>query len=277
MRMNIVIVVILIGCAALFAQPYGTVGDTPIDDLFLQTLQFVHPEFSFTPDSAEFTAKLQKSFIYNHAFAEEARKAGLDKTPEAKEFIERIERLITDAYLAQKFEKDLSSKQVSVTEKEALNYYNNNLSQFTEPGVYSFLQAYVADTSEETIKNVKELLKKYSKIGETLDQFKMGAEGIYSMNYEKDLTLNSSHRFYKFLRDANIGQIIGPIQMDVQQVYLVLLSRIPEKVKNFEEVKKVCLQNVANEKASKAQEEMRYKAIKEYPVKLNKSFFSDFK
>jgi len=277
MRRNIAIVLFILTFAVLFAQPYGSVGDVPIDDLFLQTLQFVHPEFSFTPDSVAFSGKLQKLYIYDRGFADEARKLGLDKNPEVQKYLERITRLIEDSYLARIYEQQLSKQKVTASEKEARDYYDNNITQFTEPGTYSYLWASLHDTSDANIRDVREKLKTYMKLGTALDEFKMGSPETYSMAFEKERTIRPDDHMYHEIHDGEPGEIIGPFFSGEKMMMIVLIDKTPEKVTPFSEVAELCRQNVISEKANAMIQETREKALSEYPINLNKSFFSGSK
>ena len=273
MYMRVLIVVLLVSCSALFAETYGTVGDVPMDDFFLQTLQFVHPEFSFTPDSVAFVSKLQKAYIYDLAFADEARKVGLDKDPEVKAALERIKMLIENAYLAQEYRKYMASQKVTVSDKEARAFYENNISQFTEPGVYSYLWATIHDTSKANIKVVREKLKTYSKLGTALDEFKMGSPGTYSMVFERGQTIRPGNPLYERIRDAELEEIVGPFDSEGQLMMIVVVERTPEKIIPFSEVKEICRQNVVAEKVNAAMDRIRKDAMKEYPISFSPQYF----
>ncbi len=255
-------------------QKVGTIGKNQIDDVFLSTLQFVHPEFAFSPDSLDFTRRLFKSYILPEAYADTARKLGLDKDPEIKRQLEIVKRLAENNYLAMIYQK----KQVitcDITDAEAKQYYDVNRAQFTEPGTYSFLQAYISDTSKATIKKVKDMLMTYSKMGTSLDQFKIGAEGQYSINFEKNLTLRPTDTYYKYLKNAKPNELVGPIKIDINIIMLVLIEMTPEKTKSFNEVKEICRQNVKMEKSNLKELEFRKKATDKYPIKLNKKYFEN--
>lgn len=257
-------------------QKVGTIKNTEIDDVFLSTLQFVHPEFAFSPDSLDFTKRLFKSYILPEAYADTARKLGLDTDPEIKRQLEIVKRLAENNYLAMIYQK-YQVKKIDITDAEAKKYYDENWAQFTEPGTYSFLQAYISDTSSTTIKKVKELLSTYSKMGSSLDQFKIGAEGQYSINYEKNLTLRPADQYYQYLKNAKPNELIGPITMDKNKIMLVLIEMTQEKSKSFYEVKEICRQNANMEKSNRKEIEFRKKTADKYPIKLNKEYFGEKK
>jgi len=255
-------------------QKVGMIGKTEIDGVFLSTLQFVHPEFAFSPDSLDFTKRLFKSYVLSEAYADTARKLGLDKDPEIKRQLEIVKRLAENNYLAMIYQKN-QVETIDITDAEAKKYYDENLIQFTEPGTYSFLQAYLTDTSMATIKKVKDLLTTYSKMGSSLDQFKIGAEGQYSINYEKNLTLRSGDQYYQYFKNAKQNEMIGPITQDKNKIMLVLIEMVQEKTKPFNEVKEICRQNANMEKLNQKEIEFRKKAVDKYPLKLNKEYFGE--
>ena len=273
MYMRVIIVFFLVACPALFAEPYGTVGDVPIDDFFLRTLQFVHPEFSFTPDSAAFVRKLQKFYIYELAFADEARKVGLDKDPEVKAALERIKMLIENAYLAKEYSKYMASQKLTVSDKEARAFYENNINQFTEPGIYSYLWAILHDTTEANIEAVREKLITYVKLGTALDEFKMGSPGTYSMAFEREQTIRPGDPLYEKVHDSQPGEVIGPFNSEGQMMMIVVVERTPEKVIPFSEVKEVCRQNVRAKKLAVAMDKIRKNAMKKYPISFSPRYF----
>lgn len=269
----IIIMFLLAGYVVIFAQPYGTVSDVPIDNFFIKTLQFVHPEFAFTPNSAAFTGKLQKAYIYDRAFAEEARKTGLDKDPEVARFLERIKHLIEDQYLARVYEKSFSSKDITVTDAEARAFYNENIGLYTEPGEYSYLWATIHDSSKANIKSVREKLKTYSKLGSSLDEFKMGSKKTYSMAFERARAVRPGENLYEAVKSAKLMEIVGPFRSGNELFMIVVTGRSPENVKPFAEVKEICLERVRNQKGNKANSELRKRAMEQYPVSLNPKYF----
>ncbi|MDI3479893.1 MAG: hypothetical protein PWQ14_1039 [Rikenellaceae bacterium] len=254
------------------AQNIAVIGKDTIDTQTLEAIQFVHPEFAFTPDTEFFKAQLYKSYILPHAYADSARKVGLDKNPAVQKQLDKIKKIVEDYYLANILQKQ--EIKIEISEIEAKDYYNRNITQFTEPGNYSYLVAYITDTSKSTIELVKNQLINYSKMSNTLDQFKIGKEGVYNISFDKNITLYTSDPFYNYLKDATIGKLIGPLPSDDRLIMFLIIEKTPEKVKSFNEVKNLCYDGAMNEKKNIMDKNFYQKILKEYPIILNSDFFN---
>lgn len=254
------------------AQNIGLIGKDTINIDLLEAIQFVHPEFAFTPDTAIFKAQLYKNYILPHAYADSARRLGLDKNPEVQKQLEKIKKIVEDYYLSYILQKQEIN--IEISESEARDYYNKNISQFSEAGICSYLIAYIIDTSKATIESVKNQLNNYAKMSTTLDQFKIGKEGVYTISFEKNITLYPSNKFYKYLKDATVGKLIGPLPSDNGQVMFIIIEKTPEKIKSYNEVKDICYNAVINEKKNTQDKLFYQKILLDYPIILNKDFFN---
>lgn len=255
-----------------FAQNIAIIGKDTIDVHTLEAIQFVHPEFAFTPDTAIFKAQLFKNYILPHAYADSARRLGLDKNPEVQRQLKIIKKLAEDNYLYTILQKQ--EIKIEISEIEAKNYYNRNITQFTEPGIYSYLIANIIDTSKATIEIVKNQLMNYAKMSNTLDQFKIGKEGAYTISFEKNITIYPSNQFYDYLKDAPVGKLICPLQNDNRIVMFVIIEKNPEKIQSFNEVKNLCYEGAINEKKQINDKIFYQKILKEYPIILNYYYFN---
>ncbi len=257
---------------AISAQNFGTVGPEKIDKDFIEALQFVYPEFAFSPDAEAFSRRIFKLYSLNRSYADEAREMGLEKDPETEAFLRKIKRIIEDAYLAGLYQ-NLMHQHVTVTDEEAAEYYDKHTELFTVPGVYSFLQARIFQPTHENIASVKEKLTMYAQMGESLDEFKMGAEGVYAITFERDRTVRSNDALYKRLHDAEPLEILGPFKSDDTAIMLVVIGKTPENVLPYEEVRERCRDDVHAEKTAELRRKSLEEAMKKYPVKLNPSYF----
>ncbi len=255
-----------------FSQNIAIIGKDTINVQTLEAIQFVHPEFAFTPDTAIFKAQLFKNYILPHAYADSARSLGLDKNPEVQKQLDKIKKITEDYYLSTILQKQ--EIKITISELEAKDYYNRNIIQFTEPGIYSYLIAYLQDTTKSTIEIVKNQLINYSKMNNTLDQFKIGKEGQYTISFEKNITIYPSNQFYNYLKDASVGKLIGPVPSGDMQVIFLIIEKTPEKLKSFNEVKNLCYDGAMNEKKHIIDEIFYQKILEEYPIILNRDFFN---
>jgi hypothetical protein len=255
-----------------FTQNIALVGKDTIDVQTLEAIQFLHPEFAFTPDSTIFKNQLLKNYILPSAYADSARRLGLDKNPEVQKQLNKIKKIAEDYYLSTILQKQ--EIKITISELEAKDYYNRNIIQFTEPGIYSYLIAYLEDTTKSTIEIVKNQLINYSKMGNSLDQFKIGKEGQYTISFEKNITIYPSNQFYNYLKDASVGKLIGPVSSGDMQVIFLIIEKTPEKVKSFNEVKNLCYNGAMNEKKQINDKIFYQKILEEYPIILNRDFFN---
>lgn len=257
------------------AQTIGYVGNKSIDNDFLTQIQFVYPEFSFSNDSAEFINRLKKSYLYQIAYAEKARALNLDKDSVAAKNIYNIQKLIEDKYLAVLYLNYFYKQEFDVTKDEVYNYYNQNIYQFVEPGVYSYIWAIITDSSENNLKFVNDKIKELVKSDKNSEKLKKEVSDKYAILVEIDLTVRPNHFLYSRLRNTNKGNIVGPFYENGQLVLLAVLDVIPEKLIPFSQVEEFCRQKTIEEKRAKVLDSLQFQILIEKPIELNEDYFSN--
>jgi hypothetical protein len=272
---NIVLALVLAVLITGFvkAQDIGTVGSTVINDEFVTAMKFVHPDFFLMSDSVFVQQNLGKSYVLPMILADTARKLGLDKEPSVKRQLDIVRKIVEDSYLAMIYEQN-AIKNTEVSDIESKKYYDDHASQFTEWGYNSFLQAKITDTSAAIVKQVKDLLLSYSRKDTLLEGLRINADRKYFIYYEKRPGNMEFDPVFRSVKEAKQGEVSGPVTMGGTKMLSVLISKTPDKIKPFEEVKDLCRENVRKTKSSQAIDEYKKKAYAKYPIKVNKEYFS---
>jgi peptidyl-prolyl cis-trans isomerase C len=146
------------------------------------------------------TSELLNQMVDNSLLAMQARKEGLDKTPEFKKKMHAYEtKLLRKALL----KKDVDDK-VKVTDSDIVNYYNKHQKDIKQPGYVDVRQVVFPD--EKTAKRDFPLLKKKGGFKKVTKMFKGGPVGkIYEGTVPP--------KFVSFFFGVPEGSITGPIPL----------------------------------------------------------------
>ncbi|MBO8160924.1 MAG: peptidyl-prolyl cis-trans isomerase [Thermosipho sp. (in: Bacteria)] len=153
------------------------------------------------------------------------------------------------------------SKNATVTEEEIVNYYNENVDQFSSPSTYDL---YVMTFTSETLaKAAKE------KVASGVD-FESVAKENNLDNFKYENVVEGDvfpEKLWLYIKEALSGALIGPISVDNNYYLVKLLSKNPPQIKPLEEVK----EDITNQLLSDKQSEIWSKFIDEEFAKFKEN------
>ncbi|UPT67038.1 MAG: hypothetical protein M0D57_21945 [Sphingobacteriales bacterium JAD_PAG50586_3] len=119
-------------------KPIGTVGNKPIDRLFLQRLQTVNPDFGYTEDTTYLRGIVAKYYTRQLVMADSVKK--LPAYDSLKLVIEDIRKMAEAKLLADYYTNVLMQNAIKPTDKEIADYYQANKNSYLTTPVYSFFR-----------------------------------------------------------------------------------------------------------------------------------------
>lgn len=140
------------------AKVLATVDGVQITESVFDELKAQNPGFDFNKLPKKDQQDLLNQAIDNILISKEAQKNKLDTTPEFTQTFNKITQSIKDRLLVQIWvqqeARNIASK-TQVTEQEALKYYNDHKSDFSQPNVHA--RHIVVKTESEAKKIIDEL------------------------------------------------------------------------------------------------------------------------
>lgn len=166
----------------------------------------------------------------------------------SKEYIEQVEKLKKEILTQMIINKTLA--EVTVTDEEALNYYNANQDKFSEPETVSAKHILV-DSEEECNKVRKEILDAKVTFEEAAAKYSTcpsGAEGGNLGAFSKGMMVPE---FEKAAFELAIGELSEAVKTQFGYHLIKVELKNPASIKSFDEVKNTVLNQLVQERQQK--------------------------
>jgi parvulin-like peptidyl-prolyl isomerase len=184
---------------------------------FEDLVSVVNPQTGFNPPlTNDAKRRIAMSYARFLAFSDEAKKEGLDKTPQA----EKMKQFATMQAMAQVYINNLQDK-TKPTDPEVEKFYNDNKSRYERITARRILVPTsggfgAKDVTPEKMKDVAQKIYERAKAGEDFDKLEKDALTAAGQNtsYETKLTLNptalpQSQQSVKDLKPGEISQLFS--------------------------------------------------------------------
>ena len=247
----------VLGCTILKAQNTDSIQkiNICIDENMAGLIQLLYPEFYYSDIPEILNANLKKNlleykYISNFIISDSLKN---DSTLVANRNI--FLELAVEYYWASiyKFE-------VSFTDDEILNYYQNNQNKFTTPLIFDYWQVWFSNPEDE--KEAKKELNNFLKMDPQIAKETKMAKKSFTINFEYDMRISESSDLFKSLNSTPLNKISDVTMINDSYIIVVPTQKIGGEIIPFEKVKEQCKSELINTKYLEFEKE-KNKAIKE--------------
>lgn len=217
---------------------------------------------------------LLKELVRIIIFSDKAREVGLDKDPE----LQRIINKVVNFHLARAYVHKYVKEAIQVSEDEALKWYENHRSDFTEPEKLSIRQIFLSTNGPEV--SPKEDKKALAQL--LLERIQKGEDfGVLSEGFSDDEDLKNKGGNLGYIargalspeyEDAVFGLDVGQVSPIIEGSYGYSIfkneGRKPETVKPFDEVRDTVIEVITQEKENERFLKTEKQLYEEYQVQV---------
>lgn len=245
-----------------FGQSTDSIKLITIDKALVESIQILNPEFFYTDDTIVFQRNLEKHLFQELGMALDPRRMQLENDEQLLMQRDIFLHIAEEKFWARMVSKNLQQSSEDLPMSVCRQFYDSHPELFNTPVSFSFWQVWISDS----LKNQKALELISKKLDKSLseDLGKKSEEGL-AMNFEENIVMSKDNDLFVYLKDAKIGEIVGPYRIQLNTVYLLLTARSGGEPSSFEEVKSKC--------CSMAQDAMKI----DYVGRLNVLFDNAYK
>lgn len=178
------------------------VGDLELTDRLTRCLSVLNPAFTAGANTNALKRALYKHYLGPQTKTDDFRARNMTLAPEEVRTLDLIKQIAADRYLAFSIAESLE-QELFVSNEEALVFYETHPERYTRFGRVSFIQVYLADTSEETIAQAKGHMESLLRSGDPEAILKKAETSGYAINFE------SHHESRLFPRLPRSGTLHG--------------------------------------------------------------------
>lgn len=248
------------------SKTIGTVGNKPIDNGFLQRLQIVNPDFSYTEDTTYLKAIVAKYYSKQLLMADSVKK--LPVYDSLRVIIEDVKKLTEAKLLASYYVNVLMQNAIKPTDKEVTDYYQANKNKYLTTPVYSYFQAYTTSDEKDVVKTIKSSMLTAYKQDAALYPTSKKVDANFTLNFETNMPVYTTNPLYDILKTTKIGEVSGPHVLPgrKEKLYLLVTVNQPETIKPLAEVKADIQNTLSNIKRGAIEKAITDKANAAYPI-----------
>ena len=246
----------LSGVNLAMAKVLATVDGVQITETDFDEIKAQNPSFEFDKLTKEQKQELVNSAVVRILIAKEAQKSKLDSTPEFTQVYNKITKNIKDNLLVeiwqQKEAQNIASK-ITVSDKEAKDFFDKNSAQFSKPNVHA--RHILVKTESEAKKVIDELNKTpknkvESKFIEIANKQSINPGSKQAQN-GGDLSSFTKDQMVKPFSDAAFSMSVGsysktPVKTDFGYHIIYVIDKADKY--EFEKIKDAIKQNIGQQK-----------------------------
>ncbi len=265
--------ILLFSCARQGEQKSGyvaKVGSTTI------TQEDVSREMKALPEQIqkifegpEGTERFVNELVKKEILYQEAKKKGLDKSPDYQKKVEDFKKL---TLISQLLEKEIEEK-VKVSDKDVKDYYETHKKDFTANNQVK--ASHILVKTEEEAKGIAEQLKKGADFAKIARAKSIDAGSAKSGG---DLGFFSRGQMVPEFENAafnlKVGEVSGPVKSQYGYHIIKVTERKEGKVVEFEKIKGLLTQRLTAEKQKEVFDSYINNLINSYKVDINKEALS---
>lgn len=265
--------ILLFSCARQGEQKSGyvaKVGSTTI------TQEDVSREMKALPEQIqkifegpEGTERFVNELVKKEILYQEAKKKGLDKSPDYQKKVEDFKKL---TLISQLLEKEIEEK-VKVSDKDVKDYYEAHKKDFTANN--QVRASHILVKTEEEAKGIAEQLKKGADFAKIARAKSIDAGSAKSGG---DLGFFSRGQMVPEFENAafnlKVGEVSGPVKSQYGYHIIKVTERKEGKVVEFEKIKGLLTQRLTAEKQKEVFDSYINNLINSYKVDINKEALS---
>lgn len=240
-----------------------TSNDT--SDVLAFYLSYTNPAFYLTSDSlikARNFSKYYSLYSYLYSLAEAPNLTSSDLRT-----LDSLALYIRKRYVAEKLLQQ-QYKSITVSDREALAYYNSHLDDFTEPAVYSYYQIFVFSTEQSVLDKAKQSVLDLASRPDVEGVIKGDKNQLYSISYERSIKLSPEFPVTPYIKTLSVNQFsdLLDIKNFMSKVMYYVSDKTEGSIAPFEQVKQECINRKKAEEISKLEQMLYEKALKAYPL-----------
>lgn len=248
-------------------QNFGSVGEQEVDASFVRALQLLSPDFHTSEDPKITERNLLKFHVLPLAISDTVNKEFHLQDVEVAEMLSTYLKLAENRF----WEHLAYSKVVELSPEphELAQYYETQKSRFSTPGNFTFLLAYVSDSTKS--KQVQMVMKSAYQTYLSKGVFNKQASDGFTLSIEEDFSHGPDHFLSSILEQTKQGVISSAVKSGAFIVFILPIEAQYSKVLPFEEVRDRCVSEFSSRKRSEMEARFIEEALKKYPIRLSQN------